>query len=131
MELSLVLREIPAINEKFYETAQKRLDNLTKPQGSLGRLEEFAKKLVAITENPMPELNKKAIFTFAGDHGVADEGVSAFPKEVTTQMIFNFLNGGAGINVLAKHAGAEVVVVDLGVDHDFVNPTLPPFSKGG
>jgi len=131
MELSLVLREIPAINEKFYETAQKRLDNLTKPQGSLGRLEEFAKKLVAITENPMPELNKKAIFTFAGDHGVADEGVSAFPKEVTTQMVFNFLNGGAGINVLAKHAGAEVVVVDIGVDHDFVNPPLPPFSKGG
>src|SRR4030066_1634779 len=138
MELSLVLREIPAINEKFYETAQKRLDNLTKPQGSLGRLEEFARRVVAITENPMPELNKKAIFTFAGDHGVADEGVSAFPKEVTTQMVFNFLNGGAGINVLAKHAGAEVVVVDIGVDFDFVNPPSPlptgqagPFGKGG
>ena len=135
MELSLVLRNIPKINEKFYETAQKRLDNLTKPQGSLGRLEEFARKIVAITENLMPELDKKAIFTFAGDHGVADEGVSAFPKEVTTQMVFNFLNGGAGINVLARHAGAEVVVVDIGVAHDFVNPpfnpSVPPLTKGG
>src|SRR3989338_4008403 len=138
MELSLALREIPAINEKFYETAQKRLDNLTKPQGSLGRLEEFARRVVAITENLMPELDKKAIFTFAGDHGVADEGVSAFPKEVTTQMVLNFLNGGAGINVLARHAGAEVVVVDIGVAHDFVNPASPlptgqagPFTKGG
>ena len=135
MELSLALREIPAINEKFYETAQKRLDNLTKPQGSLGRLEEFARRVVAITENLMPELDKKAIFTFAGDHGVADEGVSAFPKEVTTQMVLNFLNGGAGINVLARHAGAEVVVVDIGVAHDFVNPpfnsSVPPLTKGG
>ncbi|MEK7237956.1 MAG: nicotinate-nucleotide--dimethylbenzimidazole phosphoribosyltransferase, partial [Nitrospirota bacterium] len=106
--------------------AQKRLDNLTKPQGSLGRLEEFARRVVAITENLMPELDKKAIFTFAGDHGVADEGVSAFPKEVTTQMVFNFLNGGAGINVLARHAGAEVVVVDIGVDFDFGNAGASP-----
>ncbi len=119
MELSTVLKKIPAIDEKFYDIAQERLDNLTKPQGSLGRLEEFAKRLVAITENPMPSLDKKAVFTFAGDHGVADEGVSAFPKKVTKQMVLNFLNGGAGINVLARHAGAEVVVVDIGVDYDF------------
>ncbi len=113
--------QIASINGKFNETAQKRLDNLTKPLGSLGRLEEFARRLVAITENTMPSLDKKVIFTFAGDHGVADEGVSAFPKEVTKQMVFNFLNGGAGINVLARHAGAEVVVVDLGVDFDFAH----------
>jgi nicotinate-nucleotide--dimethylbenzimidazole phosphoribosyltransferase len=99
--------------------AQKRLDNLTKPQGSLGRLEEFARRIVAITGDKMPVLNKKVIFTFAGDHGIASEGVSAYPKEVTPQMVFNFLRGGAGINVLARHAGADVVVIDIGVDYDF------------
>ena len=113
------LQKISPVNSVFFEKAQKRLDNLTKPQGSLGRLEEFAGRLVAITENDMPELDKKVVFTFAGDHGVADEGVSLFPKEVTPQMVLNFLRGGAGINVLARHAGAEVVVVDMGVDFDF------------
>ncbi len=117
--VSKTLNKILPVDSAFYEIAQKRLDSLTKPLGSLGRLEEFARRLVAITEKPMPLLDKKVIFTFAGDHGVADEGVSAFPKEVTSQMVFNFLNGGAGINVLARHAGAEVVVVDIGVDYDF------------
>ncbi|KPK01247.1 MAG: nicotinate-nucleotide--dimethylbenzimidazole phosphoribosyltransferase [Nitrospira bacterium SG8_35_4] len=119
MDLKSIVESITNTNGKFADQAQKRLDNLTKPQGSLGRLEEFAKQLVAITENPGPKLDKKVIFTFAGDHGVADEGVSAFPKAVTQQMVMNFVNGGAGINVLARHAGAEVVVVDIGVDHDF------------
>ncbi len=123
--------QIASINGKFNETAQKRLDNLTKPLGSLGRLEEFARRLVAITENTMPSLDKKVIFTFAGDHGVADEGVSAFPKEVTKQMVFNFLNGGAGINVLARHAGAEVVVVDIGVDYEFVGASPAPTTTLG
>lgn len=113
------LKKIKPINPNLYALAQKHLDNLTKPLGSLGRLEEFARKITAITENQIPSVCKKVIFTFAGDHGVADEGVSAFPKEVTKQMVFNFLNGGAGINVLARHAGAEVVVVDIGVDFDF------------
>lgn len=113
------LKDIPSINPDFYDKAQNRLDILTKPQGSLGRLEEFARRLVAISEDTMPEFDKKVIFTFAGDHGVAESGVSAFPKEVTPQMVFNFLNGGAGINVLAKHAGADVAVVDVGVDYDF------------
>jgi len=119
-----ILKKIAPVKIEFAEKAQKRLDNLTKPQGSLGRLEEFAKRIVAITENTMPVLDKKVIFTFAGDHGVSEEGVSAFPKEVTKQMVFNFLNGGAGINVLAHHAGADVVVIDIGVDFDFVGATL-------
>jgi nicotinate-nucleotide--dimethylbenzimidazole phosphoribosyltransferase len=119
MEFSTILSSITNTNGKFAQDAQERLDSLTKPQGSLGRLEEFAKQLVAITGKERPELDKKVVFTFAGDHGVADEGVSAFPKEVTPQMVMNFVNGGAGINVLARHAGAEVVVVDVGVDHDF------------
>lgn len=113
------IKKITPINAELAEKAQKRLDNLTKPQGSLGRLEEFAKRLVAITESTMPELNKKVIFTFAGDHGVAEQGVSAYPSEVTRQMVFNFLRGGAGINVLARHAGADVVVIDIGVKGDF------------
>ncbi len=113
------LKNIRPVDETLYETAQKRLDNLTKPPGSLGRLEEFARRLVAITGNRNPLLDRKVVFTFAGDHGVVQEGVSAYPKEVTAQMVLNFLRGGAGINVLARHAGAEVVVVDIGVDHDF------------
>ncbi len=119
MDLNSIVNTITHVNGKFADQAQKRLDNLTKPQGSLGRLEEFARQIVSITENPMPVLDKKVVFTFAGDHGVADEGVSAFPKAVTQQMVLNFLNGGAGINVLSRHAGADVVVVDIGVDGDF------------
>jgi nicotinate-nucleotide--dimethylbenzimidazole phosphoribosyltransferase len=119
MDLNSIITSITNTNGKFAQQAQDRLDSLTKPQGSLGRLEEFAKQLVAISENDMPDLDRKVVFTFAGDHGVADEGVSAFPKEVTPQMVLNFVHGGAGINVLARHAGADVVVVDIGVDYDF------------
>ncbi len=119
MDLNSIISSITNTNGNFAMQAQERLDNLTKPQGSLGRLEEFAKQLVAISENAMPDLDKKVVFTFAGDHGVAEEGVSAFPKEVTPQMVLNFIHGGAGINVLARHAGADVVVVDIGVDYDF------------
>jgi nicotinate-nucleotide--dimethylbenzimidazole phosphoribosyltransferase len=117
--LNSTVKAIKPVNTEWYSIAQKHLDNLTKPLGSLGRLEEFARRLVAITENRKPVLDKKVIFTFAGDHGIVDEGVSAYPKEVTPQMVFNFLRGGAGINVLARHAGAEIVVVDIGVDFDF------------
>jgi len=117
--IETTLRNIRPVDETLYEVAQKHLDNLTKPPGSLGRLEEFARRLVAITKNRNPLLDKKVVFTFAGDHGVVQEGVSAYPKEVTTQMVFNFLRGGAGINVLARQAGAEVIVVDIGIDHDF------------
>jgi nicotinate-nucleotide--dimethylbenzimidazole phosphoribosyltransferase len=117
--LNEALSKVKPVNPQWYEVAQKRLDNLTKPLGSLGRLEEFARRLVAIFEDTMPSINKKAVFTFAGDHGVTEEGVSAYPKEVTPQMVFNFLRGGAGINVLARHAGADVIVIDIGVDYDF------------
>jgi len=117
--LGETLKKIRPLSEEYAAKAEMRLDNLTKPLRSLGRLEEFARRLVMITENLMPELGKKAIFTFAGDHGVADEGVSAYPRVVTGQMVLNFLKGGAAINVLARHAGSEVVVVDIGVDHDF------------
>lgn len=117
--LQRTLKRITPVDEAWFATAQARLDDLTKPVGSLGRLEEFGRRLVAIAGDRNPSLARKAIFTLAGDHGVTAEGVSAFPKEVTPQMVLNFLRGGAAINVLARHAGADVVVVDIGVDHDF------------
>jgi len=106
-------------DDKFLQKAKERLDSLTKPPGSLGRLEEIAARVVAIRQDLRPKLDKKVIFTFAGDHGVTEEGVSAYPKEVTPQMVLNFLGGGAAINVLARQAGADVAVIDIGVDHDF------------
>lgn len=113
--LEETLKRIEPIDIELLKEAQKRQDNLTKPQGSLGRLEEIANRVVGITRNLKPELKRKVIFTLAGDHGVASEGVSAFPPAVTPQMVYNFLAGGAGINVLARHVGADVVVVDMGV----------------
>ncbi len=113
------LKAIKPVDKAMNDKAHERLDSLTKPRGSLGRLEELASRLVSITGELSPVIYNKKVFVFAGDHGVADEGVSAFPKEVTPQMVINFLKGGAGINVLANHVGAEVVTVDIGVDFDF------------
>jgi nicotinate-nucleotide--dimethylbenzimidazole phosphoribosyltransferase len=110
--------EIEEINKESFKETQKRLDNLTKPVGSLGRLEEIAKYVVAITGKKNPVFKNKVIITMAGDHGVVEEKVSAYPKEVTPQMVYNFLRGGAGINVLARHIGAKVIVVDMGVAVD-------------
>lgn len=94
---------------------QELLDGKTKPRGSLGRLEELACRIAAARGTPVPELPVKAVVVMAGDHGVAAEGVSAFPQEVTWQMVANFVRGGAAINVLARQAGARVVVADMGV----------------
>jgi len=105
---------ISHIDMKMMDEAQKKIDSLTKPKQSLGKLEEFAKRMAGITGNLHPSLKNKIIFTMAGDHGVAQESVSLFPQEVTAQMIYNFLNGGAGVNVLAQHIEARVVVVDMG-----------------
>lgn len=117
-KLNATLKKINPPDLKIMAETQVRLDNLTKPLGSLGRLEELAKQITGITGKERPELINKVIFTFASDHGVTEEGVSAFPKEVTAQMVYNFLRGGAGINVLARHAGARVIVADIGVAED-------------
>jgi nicotinate-nucleotide--dimethylbenzimidazole phosphoribosyltransferase len=120
-----VIESIAEIDSSVAKNTQKRLDNLTKPLGSLGRLEELARQICGITGKEKPSLKNKVIFTLAADHGVADEGVSAFPQEVTAQMVDNFLAGGAGINILAKHTGSRVVVVDIGVATDLTpNPRL-------
>ncbi|MDP6925279.1 MAG: nicotinate-nucleotide--dimethylbenzimidazole phosphoribosyltransferase [Candidatus Scalindua sp.] len=96
-----------------------RFNKLAIPAGSLGRLEEFATIYASIKGSPDATLKHKVVFTMAGDHGVSSEGVSTFPQEVTSQMVKNFLDGGATISVLAQHVGARVVVVDCGVNADF------------
>lgn len=111
--------QIPNSNYNLLLVAEERLENLTKPKGSLGRLEDIAKKLVVQKDEPFPQIRKKAVFVFAGDHGVNEEGVSAYPKDVTYQMVYNFLNGGAAINVLSRFARCDCVVVDMGVEYDF------------
>ena len=98
--------------------AEARQGVLTKPPGSLGRLESLSIQLAGILGQPIPQITGKAVIVVAGDHGVAAEGVSAFPAEVTPQMVFNFVAGGAAINALARHAGANITVIDAGVAVD-------------
>ena len=98
--------------------ARERLEQLTMPYWALGRLMDLAEDLAGITRSLRPPVERKIIVTMAGDHGVAAEGVSKFPQEVTGQMVSNFVNGGAGINALARQAGADIVVVDMGVAAD-------------
>src|SRR5688572_33411812 len=99
--------------------ARARQARLTKPPGSLGRLEEVAVRLAGIAEAALPRIGGKVIVVCAGDHGVTAEGVSAYPAAVTAQMVLNFVHGGAAINVLARRVGAWVVIADLGVDCEF------------
>jgi nicotinate-nucleotide--dimethylbenzimidazole phosphoribosyltransferase len=106
-------------SEEWRQKARRHLDTLTKPLGSLGRLEDIAAQVVAIRRERYSEPLSKAVYVFAADHGVAEEGVSAYPREVTKQMVLNFLAKGAAINVLARLHGAALHVVDVGVDADF------------
>lgn len=119
MSIQDLCRRIQPIDVNLQKKAKARLDRLTKPLGSLGRLEELAASYVAITGELKPNVPHAVVFTFAADHGVTLEGVSAYPREVTPQMVLNFLRGGAGVNVLAKHTGVDVRVVDIGVDYEF------------
>ena len=113
--LDRVLKAIKPLDSSVMATAQRRQDNLTKPHGSLGRLEELSIQIAGIRGEAIPKLEDKAIITMAADHGVVAEGVSLYPQEVTRQMVLNFLQDGAAINVLANHVGARVIVVDMGV----------------
>lgn len=117
-KLNETISRITDLNKEAIKMAQQHLDMLTKPQGSLGVLEDIVKQLAGITGNPMPKLGKKVVIIMAGDHGVVEEGISAFPQEVTPQMVLNFLAGGAAINVLSRHAGAEIVCCDIGIAVD-------------
>ena len=116
--LSRIIEEIGSLDREAMAEAAARQDQLTKPPGSLGQLEELSVRLAGIQGKPLPEIKHKAIITMAGDHGVVAEGVSLWPQEVTAQMVNNFLGGGAAINVLARHIGARIIVVDMGVAAD-------------
>ena len=115
MGIKELAASVPELDREAEAAARKRLDSLTKPRGSLGRLEDLAASLAAMTARERPRFRHKVVIVAAGDHGVAEAGVSAYPQEVTPQMVANFLRGGAAINALAKVAGARVVVVDAGV----------------
>ncbi len=116
--LEQTLKNIYPQDTEYREEAKTRLDQLAIPHWALGDLMDLAMDLAGITRSVKPKLKKKAIITMAGDHGVVAEGVSKFPSEVTPQMVCNFVNGGAGINALARQAGADVHVVDMGVNAD-------------
>ncbi|MEN9938013.1 MAG: hypothetical protein RLZZ387_4592, partial [Chloroflexota bacterium] len=121
MPLSLLddlARSVPLLDASSERAARARLDQLTKPPGSLGALEDLAARLAAMTGEVCPSVERAAVLVAAADHGVVAEGVSPYPQAVTAQMVLNFLSGGAAINALAGSTGARVVVVDAGVAAD-------------
>lgn len=130
--MSLLEQTIRAINstidEKAFNAAKERLANQAKPAGSLGIMEDISARLAGIKGTINVQLKNKQIVTCAGDHGVTQEGISLFPPEVTPQMVYNFANQGASVNVIGKHAGATVKAADIGVNHTF-EPDLPIFHK--
>lgn len=117
--LADVFAAIEPCDQRHIAAAQRQLNSLTKPIGSLGNLEAIAAQMFSIFDGKIPLPLHRAAYIFAADHGVADEGVSAYPREVTAQMVRNFLNGGAAINVLARLHQADLTVVDVGVDAEF------------
>jgi nicotinate-nucleotide--dimethylbenzimidazole phosphoribosyltransferase len=122
--LTNICKSIEPLHEGAMAEARVRLHSLTKPPGSLGRLELLAARLSGISGLMPPPLGAKAVIVMAADHGVCEEGVSAFPQAVTEQMVLNFVSGGAAVNVFAKHAGADVICVDMGVAAELSHPAL-------
>lgn len=118
------ISQIIVPDEQLRAAAQAHSDQLTKPPGSLGKLELVAAQIAAITGELWPDLSQRTVVIMAGDHGVCEEGVSAFPQSVTPQMVYNFLQGGAAVNVLARAAGANVACVDIGVAADLEHEGL-------
>ncbi|MDP4095311.1 nicotinate-nucleotide--dimethylbenzimidazole phosphoribosyltransferase [Paenibacillus sp. P96] len=122
--LERLVHSIALPDEEAMRLAAAHLDQLTKPPGSLGKLESLTIRAAGITGQPKPELSRKAVVVMAADHGVCEEGVSAYPAEVTPQMLLNMLAGGAAVNVFARQAGADVICVDMGVNADVSHPSL-------
>ena len=125
MDINKSIKQISPVPKTHAEAIQNQLNNLTKPLGSLGILEDFVIKLGSIQNTSSPKIQNKIVYVFAADHGIAEENVSAYPASVTPQMVLNFLNNGAAINVLTKHFHSDIKVVDVGVNFDFEsNPKL-------
>jgi len=123
--LSKTINNIKPLDKISMTKAKERQDTLTKPIGSMGRLETLSIQIAGIQGRPMPQIKQKAVIVMAADHGVAAQGTSAYPQEVTAQMVLNFLHGGAGINVISRHVGARVIIVDMGVATQLdANPAL-------
>jgi len=116
-----VIEDITPLSTDLLARATTKIDNKTKPLGALGKLEDLAIQMSLIQNTLNPEIRQKNLFVFAGDHGITEEGVSAYPSEVTAQMVDNFLNGGAAINVLCRHHNIEMKVVDMGVKKEFLS----------
>lgn len=127
LKLERTMKKIKPLDEEVMKKTQARLDDLTKPPGSLGVLEDMARQIAGITGQVIPELPRKAAILMAGDHGIVKEGVAPFPQEVTPQMVLNFVRGGAAMSVLTRHIGAELYVVDIGVAADL--PDVPGIIK--
>jgi nicotinate-nucleotide--dimethylbenzimidazole phosphoribosyltransferase len=113
--LKRTIAEIKPLDSSAMSGARERQNNLTKPAGSLGRLEELSIQIAGIQGKALPQIKNKAIIVMAADHGVVTRGTSAYPQEVTPQMVMNFLHGGAAINVIGRQVGARVIIVDMGV----------------
>ncbi|MDO9265236.1 MAG: nicotinate-nucleotide--dimethylbenzimidazole phosphoribosyltransferase [Desulfosalsimonadaceae bacterium] len=127
-ELNQTIEKIKYPNAEVEQAALARLRTQARPAGSLGIMETISARLAGIAGTINVQLNRKVIVTCAGDHGVVAQGVSRFPQDVTAQMVYNFVGGGASVSVLARHAGAEVRVADIGVNFEF-EPDLPIFHK--
>ena len=113
--LSQTIANIRPLDTTSMAKARERQDMLTKPTGSLGRLEQLSIQIAGIQGKPVPQIQQKAVIVMAADHGVVARGTSAYPQEVTAQMVSNFLHGGAGINVIGRQVGARVIIVDMGI----------------
>ncbi|KAB7709263.1 nicotinate-nucleotide--dimethylbenzimidazole phosphoribosyltransferase [Bacillus aerolatus] len=112
--------KVPSLNKEMGKQVSNYINTLTKPVGSLGKLESLAIELAEMTGEPFPEVSPPGVIVFAADHGITQEGVSAFPQEVTAQMVANMVNGGAAINVFSRQIGAKFKLVDVGVASEVV-----------